>query len=84
MEIKIGCKYRVKTVEEMSADFPIYEDGSVNTPATFVSDMRKYCGSILTIVGMDYRFYRADIDHGCYAWGSDMLLPLEDSIQYYL
>lgn len=57
MEIKKGDKVRIKSWEEMEAEFGLDYDGDIDCAAYFTKAMREFCGEVLTVAELDYYDY---------------------------
>ena len=86
----VGDKVRIREWDDMVAEFGLEEDNEIPCRATFIEDMREYCGREYTIDGIYgedsdsclVTFAEPDAPSG-YTWSSDMIqisCPLEDKI----
>lgn len=90
MVVHVGDKVRIRAWDDMVEEFGLDDDSEIPCRATFVEDMREYCGREYTIDGIygEYSgsclvtFAEPDAPSG-YTWSSDMIqisCPLEDKI----
>ena len=49
MKYKVGDKVKVRTWEDMEKEFGLNQNGYIDCDAAFVTDMKEYCGKIVTI-----------------------------------
>lgn len=86
----VGDKVRIREWDDMVKEFGLVEDNEIPCRATFIEDMREYCGREYTIDGIYGKgsdsclvtFAETDAPSG-YTWSSDMIqisCPLEDKI----
>nr|DAZ13778.1 MAG TPA: hypothetical protein [Caudoviricetes sp.] len=75
MKYKVGDKVRVRQWDDMVKEFGLYNRKDIDIPScTFVKDMRKYCGSVVTIHKLtcrDTRYFIEEDDCGFF-WTDDM------------
>lgn len=83
MKIIVGKKYKVKSWEKMERQYGLTRYGYIDTPACFVSEMKKFCGKVVTIT-KNFSWYRIEEDKGRFAWDECMFEPFENSIEYYI
>lgn len=83
MKVKVGQKYRVRSWESMKKEFGLRHAGSYNEyiscQASFVRDMRKYCGNIVTIkyvLPWDRDLFDIEEDGRMFTWSTDMIMPI--------
>lgn len=73
---KVGQKVRVKSWGQMAQEYGV-TDGTINTPSSFVPDMRCFCGMIFTIKNV-----RSGIFHVTYDLETNNK-ELNDEIKHY-
>jgi len=79
MKYKVGDKVRIKTWKEMEKEYGgVDSQGDmVLTGGTFVINMKKYCGKIMTILRVRYDGkYRMKEDNGDWGWTDKMIKGL--------
>ena len=78
MRYKVGDKVKVREWDNMAKDFYVDKKGCITCgPEVFVSDMKEYCGKIMTIESVESNGYKMEEDDGTWKWVDDMLLPVE-------
>ena len=83
MKVKVGQKYKVRLWEDMKREFGLKHASSpyeyIDCQASFVRDMRKYCGNIITIKYVliwDKELFDIEEDGGVFTWSTDMIIPI--------
>ena len=83
MKVKVRKKYRVRSWEDMKREFGLRHAGSpyeyIDCQASFVKDMCKYCGSIITITYVlicDRNLFNIEEDGSAFRWSTDMIMPI--------
>lgn len=75
MKYKVGDKVRVRQWDDMANEFGLHGRKDIDIPnCTFVKEMRKYCGSVVTIYKLtcrDTRYFIEEDDCGFF-WTDDM------------
>lgn len=90
MVVHVGDKVRIRAWDDMVEEFGLDDNDEIPCRATFIEDMREYCGREYTIDGIWgedsgsclVTFAEPDAPRG-YTWSSDMIqisCPLEDKI----
>ena len=75
MKYKVGDKVRVRQWDDMVEEFGLYDRKDIGIPSCFfVKEMRKYCGSVVTIRELTCRDtrYLIEEDDCCFFWTDDM------------
>ena len=81
VKYKVGDKVRIKTWKEMEKEFTVNPEGEILFGgASFVHDMKKYCGKIMTIARIersgDYSGYHMKEDKKYWWWTDKMIKGL--------
>jgi len=71
-KFKVGDKVRVRSWESMEKEFGTYPSGSIRTKYTFIEEMRKYCGKIVTIAYLTGCGYGIKEDRSGHVYSDDM------------
>jgi hypothetical protein len=76
MKFKVGDKVRVRKWEDMENEFGLNVHGDINCKYSFVNDMTRYCGQIVTIKNVFSGHYCIEEDGKFYPihwiWTDDM------------
>lgn len=73
---EVGQKVRVKSWEQMEREYGS-TDGAINTPSSFTSDMRRFCGMVFTI---NYANWSGHVTYDVEAKGNK---ALSDELEQY-
>lgn len=77
--MRVGQKYKVRSWDDMEREFGITKgltETYIPCRGDFILSMKKYCGTIVTVVSIDlYNFFRVQEDEGKYMWSMDMVKP---------
>lgn len=81
-KLKIGKRYRVKSLEHMIREYGARSNGSPNVIFGFNKEMAKLCGSLVTIRECSDLFMAYFIKEDPWNWTSQMLemSPLAEAI----
>lgn len=74
---KIGDKVRVREWEDMANEFFVDMRGDIQCKVSFVKEMGKYCGKIVTISGACGQLYDIAEDKGEWDWSEDMFISVD-------
>lgn len=83
MKYKEGDKVRIREWNDMAREYGVDEDGAIDCPPIFfTSDMKRYCGKIMTIESVhkdsfENVFYDMEEDREGWQWADFMLIPAE-------
>ena len=90
MVVHVGDKVRIRAWDDMVEEFGLDDDDEIPCRATFIEDMREYCGreytvdSVWGVAGDSCLISFAEHDGAWgYTWSSDMIqisCPWEDKI----
>lgn len=82
MRYKVGDKVKVREWDNIDKEFGVDKEiGSIPSRLkTFVSDMKEYCGKIITIKSIGNNYYKIEEDNGDWRWTDDMLINPHFSI----
>lgn len=76
MKYKVGDIVRIREWDDMVSEFGIDKVGDINCGSSyFVSHMKKYCGSSMTIASVENNYYIMKEDDEKWQWVDNMLLP---------
>lgn len=78
MKHKVGDRVRIKSREWYEKNKN--EEGSIETPVVFVSNMSEYCGKIATITRAG-KTYKIDIDDNGFYWTDEMFEDDEPQVR---
>lgn len=78
---KVGDKVIVKSLDWYNQNKDAY--GNVNVPCTFVRDMCRFCGKVVTIRSVGFSSYYIEESHS-YSWSDEMFEGLEEEMCAYL
>ena len=73
MKYKVGDKVKIREWDDMVDEFGLNDDGDIPCLQTFVTNMTKYCGTIMTIKENEYGYYLMDDDKDAWSWSDDMI-----------
>ena len=83
MKIKVGEKYRVRSLESLKREFGLEKADlpgeAILCYVPFVRNMYKYCGRIITIAYVytwEPNVFDIKEDYGIFAWSTDMIMPI--------
>jgi len=79
MKYKVGDRVKIKSWKEMEEKYGIDSDGDIDLPeSSFVTNMKKYCGKVMTISDVDDYFneYHMKEDDGSWIWTNKMIKGL--------
>lgn len=89
---KVGQKVRVKSWDQMAKEYGV-TDGTINTPSSFIPDMRCFCGKIYKIKAIydpvhniyDLETITGDEDEDkellYFSWDEVMLIPFTGKLE---
>ena len=81
MRYKVGDKVKVREWDNMAKAFYVDKKGCITCgPEVFVSDMKEYCGKIMTIKSVGNNYYKIEEDNENWRWTDDMLINPHFSI----
>jgi hypothetical protein len=74
MKYSVGQRVTIRKYEAMARESKINEAGDVSlSRGCFRKDMKKYCGSQLTISEIRDDYYKMEEDNGYWCWTDDMI-----------
>ena len=75
MKYKVGDKVRIRAWKDMAREYGM-NGGSIRIPQSFVPEMRKYCGKVMTIASNKYDCYAMKEDPDGWTFSKEMFEPV--------
>lgn len=82
MIYKPGDKVVVRKWDDMVAEYGVDNNGNIPVYCSFVPEMKKYCGEVLTIKDVRKNSYK--VWETGWSWSDGMFEAPKNSIRYYL
>lgn len=81
MKYNVGDKVRIRAWKDMAREYGM-SGGSIKIPQSFVPEMRKYCGKVMTIASNRYDCYSLKEDLDGWAFSEEMFEPVEETPEF--
>lgn len=81
MKYNVGDKVKIRAWKDMAREYGM-SGGSIRIPQSFVPEMRKYCGKVMTIASNKYGCYNLKEDRAGWTFSEEMFEPVGETPEF--